>query len=88
MSLFIITGVAVFTIGLVGVILQNGFFHKLVSINIFTSGIFLILISGSAQNNTSDPVAVALVLTGLVVTLGSSAFCLMLIRAYFKRKNG
>jgi len=87
MSIFIIAGVAIFIFGLVGVILQKGFIHKLVSLNIFTSGIFLIFISTTVHHEKADPLATALVLTGLVVTLGATAFALMLIRAYYKKRN-
>lgn len=87
MSIFIIAGVAIFVLGLMGVIVQKGFVHKLVSLNIFTSGIFLIFISTSVHNDKADPLATALVLTGLVVTLGATAFALMLIRAYYKNQT-
>lgn len=87
MTLFIIAGVAIFVLGLVGVLAQQGFVHKLVSLNIFTSGIFLIFISTSVHDGKADPLATALVLTGLVVTLGSTAFALMLIRAYYKKQT-
>ncbi|HEY9189874.1 MAG TPA: NADH-quinone oxidoreductase subunit K [Sulfurovum sp.] len=87
MSLFIIAGAAIFVLGLVGVLAQQGFVHKLISLNIFTSGIFLIFISTSVHDGKADPLATALVLTGLVVTLGSTAFALMLIRAHYKKQT-
>jgi multicomponent Na+:H+ antiporter subunit C len=86
MSLFTIAGVAIFILGLMGVILQKGFVHKLVSLNIFTSGIFLIFIATTIYEQKADSLATALVLTGLVVTLGSTAFALMLIRSFYKKK--
>ena len=87
MGIFIIAGAAIFVLGLVGVIAQQGFVHKLVSLNIFTSGVFLIFISTSLHDGKADPLATALVLTGLVVTLGSTAFALMLIRAHYHTKQ-
>ena len=82
MTLFIISGVALFILGLLGVIVHQSYFRKLISLNLFTSGIFLIFISLSMQKSSADALVVALVLTGLVVTLGASAFALMLIRSY------
>lgn len=87
MSIFAIAGVAIFVLGLIGVILQNGFVHKLICLNIFTSGVFLIFISTTIHEGKADSLATALVLTGLVVTLGSTAFALMLIRAYYKKQT-
>jgi multicomponent Na+:H+ antiporter subunit C len=87
MTLFIITGVALFVLGILGVIVQRGFLRKLISINIFTSGIFLIFISTTTRDDTADPIVTALVLTGLVVTLGASAFALMLIRSFARESK-
>ena len=84
MSLYALAGLVIFILGAVGVALQKGFAHKLVSLNIFISGVFLIFISTSSHNGEADAVATALILTGLVVALGSTAFALMLIRAYYK----
>jgi multicomponent Na+:H+ antiporter subunit C len=82
--LFIITGVALFVLGLLGVIVHKEFLRKLISLNVFTSGIFLIFVSTTTREDIADPIVIALVLTGLVVTLGASAFAMMLIRAYAK----
>lgn len=86
-TLYTVGGVAIFVMGLVGVILQKRYLHKLISLNIFTSGIFLILISTTHHGKQADALAQALVLTGLVVTLGTTAFALMLIRAYYKKRD-
>jgi len=87
MTFFIITGVAIFVLGLIGAILHKGYLSKLISINLFTNGIFLIFVSTTTHDGKSDSLVVALVLTGLVVTLGSSAFAMMLIRAYYKKQS-
>jgi len=87
MTLFIITGAALFVLGLLGVLVHEGFLRKLISLNIFTSGIFLIFLSITMRENAADSIVIALVLTGLVVTLGASAFALMLIRSYAKESK-
>ncbi|MFP4487064.1 MAG: NADH-quinone oxidoreductase subunit K [Campylobacterales bacterium] len=87
LTLYTIGGVAILVLGAIGVILQKGFVHKLISLNIFTSGVFLILITLSHHGDRADSVATALVLTGLVVTIGATSFALMLIRAYYKKRS-
>jgi len=87
MTLFIIVGSALFVLGLLGVLIRKEFLRKLISLNIFTAGIFLIFVSTSMRENTADSVVSALVLTGLVVTLGASAFALMLLRTYAKKSS-
>ena len=85
-EIYLLVGVALFVLGLIGVILKENLVQKLVSLNIFVSGIFLVFISSSYIYSKADSVATALVLTGLVVTLGATSFGLMLIRAYHKGK--
>ncbi|MBE0514520.1 MAG: NADH-quinone oxidoreductase subunit K [Sulfurimonas sp.] len=87
MSLYPFVGLALFVLGLLGFILKESLVHKLISLNIFLSGIFLFLVSQSLSYEKADSVATALVLTGLVVTLGVSAFGLMLIRASYGAKR-
>lgn len=85
-EIYLLVGVALFVLGLVGVILKEDLVQKLVCLNIFLSGIFLVFISSTYVDFKADSVATALVLTGLVVTLGATSFGLMLIRAYYKGK--
>jgi multicomponent Na+:H+ antiporter subunit C len=85
MSIYLFTGAALFVLGLVAVLLRREFAHKLIGINILMSGVFLIFIAGSYTQNP-DSIATALVLTGLVVSLGASAFGLMLHRALVKSR--
>lgn len=87
MTLFIITGAGLFTLGLLGVVTQRDFLRKLISLNVFTSGIFLIFISTTMRSGAPDSIVIALVLTGLVVTLGASAFAMMLIRSFAKENK-
>ena len=87
LSLYPFVGLALFVLGLLGFILKESLVHKLISLNIFVSGIFLFLVSQSLSYEKADSVATALVLTGLVVTLGVTAFGLMLIRASYGAKR-
>jgi multicomponent Na+:H+ antiporter subunit C len=86
-ELYTVVGTALFVLGLIGVIIQTQYIQKMVSLNIFTSGIFLVFISITYSNKEASAIATALVLTGLVVTLAATALGIMLIRAYYKGKK-
>jgi multicomponent Na+:H+ antiporter subunit C len=86
-ALYPFVGLALFVLGILGFILKESLVHKLINLNIFMSGIFLFLVGMSASFEKADSVATALVLTGLVVTLGVTAFGLMLIRASYGVKE-
>ena len=83
-EIYTIAGVGLFVLGFVGIVLRENLVQKLISFNVFISGIFLVFISLSIVDAKSDSVATALVLTGLVVTLGATSFGIMLIRAHYK----
>jgi|GEM_PF-7052331 multicomponent Na+:H+ antiporter subunit C len=80
MIIYALTGAALFCLGIVGIVLRQNPVQKLICFNLFTSGIFMIFIATS-YTQKPDSVATALVLTGLVVSLGATALGLMLIRA-------
>ncbi len=74
-------GVLLFSLGLYGVIARRLALRKLIAVNVMISGVFLTFIaSGTRVSGTPDPVAQAIVLTGIVVTLGGTALGLALIR--------
>ena len=78
-------GVLLVCIGLAGTILQKPYLKKILALNLFTSGIFLILIGSSGGGE--DPIASAMVLTGIVVALAATAVGLALIRALHVREG-
>ncbi|MGM0519555.1 MAG: NADH-quinone oxidoreductase subunit K [Campylobacterota bacterium] len=86
-ELYIVVGIALFILGVVGVIINKHLIKKLISLNIFTSGVFLVFISLTYENSISSSIANALVLTGLVVSLAAMSLGIMLIRAYYKDKK-
>ncbi len=86
-NIYIMVGVALFIMGIFGVIINKHLIQKLISLNIFTSGIFLIFVAITYTNEKASSIAIALVLTGLVVSLAAMALGIMLIRAYYGRKE-
>jgi multicomponent Na+:H+ antiporter subunit C len=71
-------GLAIFVIGLSGVVMRENITGKLIALNIAGSGIFLFLTAVAARGGEEapDPVPHALVLTGVVVTVSVTALAL------------
>jgi multicomponent Na+:H+ antiporter subunit C len=84
------TGVSVllFFLGFYNLIVQPNPMRKLLAINISASGVFLMVLSGSTEIfKTYDTVAHAIVLTGVVVTVGSTAFGLILLKKIYDKSE-
>lgn len=81
-GLYALTGAVLIGIALAAMILQPHLLKKLMAFNVLGGGIFLILIGlaprGSAD--AADPVAQALVLTGIVVAVAATALGLAMMR--------
>lgn len=68
-------------LGFHGFITQNHPLKRLLAINIFSSGAFMALIVIARRlPNGPDPVPHAMVLTGIVIAVGATAFGLVLVR--------
>jgi multicomponent Na+:H+ antiporter subunit C len=79
---YALAGVALFCIGFCGVLLASHLLRKIIALNICASGVFLLLISIARRNFIDEPDAVphAMVLTGIVIALGASAFAITIAR--------
>ncbi|MGM0532905.1 MAG: NADH-quinone oxidoreductase subunit K [Campylobacterota bacterium] len=82
--IYVITASALLTLGAAGFLRTKDIFKRLIHFNLFTSGIFLLFIA-LTYTGAPDAAAVALVLTGLVVSLGATALGLMLLRTLQSR---
>ncbi|MBE0497066.1 MAG: NADH-quinone oxidoreductase subunit K [Campylobacterales bacterium] len=78
-------GIFLVCLGVAGTVLQEEYVKKILSFNLLFSGIFLLLITLSGGG--SDPVASAMVLTGIVVALGATALALALVRAHHAKED-
>lgn len=86
-TLYALTGMTVFTIGLYGLLAQAHIFRKIIGFNCMGSGISLFLVASGWRPPPlpPDPVPQALVLTGIVVAVSATAFGLALAcRLYFE----
>ncbi|MCE9672108.1 cation:proton antiporter subunit C [Myxococcus stipitatus] len=80
--LYALSGVTVFSVGLVGLFSHEHPVKRILASNIMGSGVLLVLVSLARREptGTPDPVPHALVLTGIVVSVSSTALGVALAR--------
>lgn len=78
--LFAITGVLLFAMGSAGVLLLDHLLRRILAFNLMGSGAFLVLVGLAQRHDEADPVPQAMVLTGIVVAVASTALALALAR--------
>lgn len=76
--LYLGIGVALWLLGLHGLLLQRQVLRQIIAINIMGSGVFMVMVALAARTDSADPVLHALVVTGLVVAVSATAFALRL----------
>ena len=78
--LYSITGLALFTIGLLGIVLAGHVMRKVLALNVMGVGIFMFLVAFAKQSaSAADPVPHAMVLTGIVIAVAGTALALNLM---------
>ena len=83
-ALYAWVGVALCTLGLFGFIVHRHLVRRLLAFNIMGSGCFLLLVGLAQDGRGIDPVPQALVLTGIVVAVASTALALVIFRRWFR----
>lgn len=80
--LYALAGVALVFMGLAAVLLQSHLLRRLIAFNVMGSGVFLILLALAPGRtaDVADPVAQALLLTGIVVAVSATGVALALAR--------
>lgn len=88
-TLFGLCGAALIGLGLYGFVAHPHLLRRLIAFNIVGSGIFLLFGASGARDPlaSTDPVAQALIITGIVVALAATAFGVGLVLA-FARATG
>ena len=79
------TGMILFSLGFYGLVICADLLKKGLALNLMSSGIFIFLVAIAYRGHgqTPDPVPHALVLTGIVVAISSTAFVLAVIYCIF-----
>ena len=80
-QLYALAGIMLFVVGLHAVILHNHLMRKILALNVMSSGVFLILaaLARRAADGPADPLPHALVITGIVVAVATTALMLVLM---------
>lgn len=78
--IYALAGALLFVLGAAGAIVHPGALRKILAFNIMGSGAFLVLVGLAQRHGHPDPVPQAMVLTGIVVAVASTALALALIR--------
>ena len=78
--LYSFAGLLLFAIGFYSLIASSHLLRKILAVNVMSSSIFLILIASAYNPLTGvvDPVPHAMVLTGIVVSISTTALALIL----------
>jgi len=84
MTLWLATGCVLVAAGLVALLLHPSLMRKLLGFNVMGGGVFLVLLAVAprAAGGSADPVAQALLLTGIVIAVAATALGLLLARRY------
>lgn len=79
-TLYALTGVALFSMGLYALFTRKHLLRKILAANVAGSGVFLVFIAIAYRGGGSlpDPVPQAMVLTGIVVAVSATALALNL----------
>jgi len=85
-SVWLPTGSALVLFGLLGMLLAPSILRKLLAFNVMGSGIFVLLLAlrPPGPSGVADPVAQALILTGIVIAIAATALGVRLARRYFE----
>ena len=80
-NFYALIGIGLFSVGLLGLIINSHLLRKILAINIMGSGVFLVLVALArrAENMPADPVPHAMVITGIVVAISATALALTLM---------
>lgn len=78
---YIAVAVALVCLSLHALVVHRNALRRIIALNVMGSGVFLLLIGGAARGDgPPDPVPHALVLTGIVVALATSALAVAAAR--------
>lgn len=82
--LYLFAAASIFGAAVYGLLISRHLMRKLFALNIMASSVFLMIVTlGGRIGGDPDPVAQALVLTGIVVAVSSTAFALaLMVRLY------
>lgn len=78
--LFLWTAAGLFGVGLYGLLAYPHPLRQALAANIMANGVFLVFIALARRDSTPDPVPQAMVLTGIVIAVSTTALALAIIK--------
>ncbi len=81
---FVLAASLVFGIGVWGLLIAEHLLRKLLALNVMSSSVFVIMLVAAGGNASPDPVAQALILTGIVIAVAATAFALALMISIYR----
>jgi multicomponent Na+:H+ antiporter subunit C len=78
-SIYLLAAATLFIIGAEGLMSRGHLLRKVLALNVCTSGVFLLIVTLGRAGEPVDPIPHAMVLTGIVVALSTTAVALGLI---------
>jgi multicomponent Na+:H+ antiporter subunit C len=79
--IFGLTGMLIFSMASYAVVVTRHLLRKLIAINVMGSSVFLLLVAMAGRAaGEPDPVPHAMVLTGIIVTVGTTGLAVALLR--------
>ena len=80
-TLYAVSSVALLLVAVFGLLTSRNLVRRVIAINLVGSGVFLLLVAIAERGaGAPDPIPHALVLTGIVVSVSTTALALALIR--------
>ncbi|PZR54209.1 hypothetical protein DNL40_04600 [Xylanimonas oleitrophica] len=80
LELLLALGCAVLVVGLVAHLLARDLVRRVVALNVASAGVMIVLLVLATRGTEPDPVAQALVLTGIVIMAAITGLALALVR--------
>ena len=87
MSLYALLAAALFFIGLHGLFAAQHLLRKILAVNVMSVAVFLLLVVLAERSEVVDPVPHAMVLTGIVVSVGMTGVAVTLV-VHLARRRG
>lgn len=81
-AVYLVAGILLWVIGLYGLLVNRHVVRRVIALNLMSSGVFMVMVTLAMRASPPDPVLHALVLTGLIVAVCSTAFALRLGSAH------
>jgi multicomponent Na+:H+ antiporter subunit C len=84
--IYMLVGAGLFVLGVRALFMREAALMKIIAANIAATGVFLFLVTIAPRvpGAAADPVAQAMVLTGIVISLAMTAYALALLRRIFQ----